>query len=152
MLFSRTRVPGKHLTCVIGGSRVSIFLFAAGDSGSDRLGRGDGRGLDGRGCGGGSGYGRLSHGWAGGVAPFAVTADNAGGDGERQRQEEEEAELHFSLVVRLLFPKWLGRGGKEPAFDGCPRRKVLQFLEQQLGIARELKEVIDHEGKVYLIP
>jgi hypothetical protein len=75
--------PGKHLTCVIGGSRVSIFLFAAGDSGSDRLGRGDGRGLDGRGCGGGSGYGRLSHGWAGRIAPFAVTADNAGGDGER---------------------------------------------------------------------
>lgn len=116
MLSSRTRVPRKHLTCVIGGFRVSIFLFAGGDSGSDRLCIGDSVSL---GSGGGSSLGdggRLSNGWAGLVAPFAVTNDNAGGDGERQRQEEEEAELHCSLVMRLLFPKRLGRGGKGLAF------------------------------------
>jgi hypothetical protein len=108
MLFSRTRVPRKHLTCVIGGFRVSIFLFTGGDSGSDRLCSGDSVSLGD----GGRGSGRLSDGWAGLVAPFAVTNDNAGGDGERQRQEEEEAELHCLLIMRLLFPKWLGRGVK----------------------------------------
>jgi hypothetical protein len=129
MLFSRTRVPRKHLTCVIGGFRVSIFLFTGGDSGSDRLCIGDSVSLGD----GGRGSGRLSHGWAGLVAPFAVTNDNAGGDGERQRQEEEEAELHCLLVMRLLFPKRLGRGVKGWLFDRCPRRKALLFLERQLG-------------------
>jgi hypothetical protein len=57
MLFSRSRLSRKHLTCVIGGLGVSV-LFAGGDSGSDRLGSG-GRGGDGS---GGGGRGCLSHG------------------------------------------------------------------------------------------
>jgi hypothetical protein len=45
-----------------------------------------------------------------------------------------------------------GERGKGLAFDECLRRKAVLFLERQLGIARESKEVIDHEGKAYLIP
>ena len=106
---SRTRVPRKHLACVIGGGRVLILLFAGGDSDRLLLGGGDGFGF---GFGfdfGGSGSGYLSHGWAVGLGRVAIvaTADKAGGDGERQRQKEEEAELHCSLVMRLLFLKRL---------------------------------------------
>jgi hypothetical protein len=61
MLFSRSRVPRKHLTCAIGDLRVSV-TFAAGDSGSDRLGSGDGSGLGGGGRGRGGASGCLSHG------------------------------------------------------------------------------------------
>ena len=106
------------------------MLFVA-DSGSDRRGLflgGGGRLSDGgRGSGNGCDCDRLSHGFVfvdlGRVAP-SVTTGNAGGDGECQRQEEEEAELHYSLVMRLLFPKRLGRRVKGWLFDGCPRRRL----------------------------
>ena len=83
MLFSRSRVPRKHLTCVIGGFRVSVlFGDLFGDSGNDRLGSGGGGGGD-RGLGsGGRGRGGASdcHGFLGRVTILAIlaAADNAG--------------------------------------------------------------------------
>lgn len=76
MLFSKSRVPRKYLTCV----RVFVVFVLFGDSGSDRLGSrgGGGRDLGGGGRGRGGASDRLSHGFLGVAIIVVAAADNAG--------------------------------------------------------------------------